>query len=225
MRLPERIGGTGSTTVAGGRFERGGFSLAVVSQNSQSHLLSTRPGRRARKAPERRSNLLDIANAQGEKLEKNNSALARSVKDGLKEQAHLTFDQALGLMARGEIGQGMVWLAEGLTLARKAEHLPLETNFRTNLAGWRQTLHELAETHPHDEHIFRAVAFVDRNSFYAAGEWKEGQGFIQMRSLGTVPPQPKELSLLPSNPWHAPMVGYWPVARTAASISGDITRA
>jgi WD40 repeat protein/tRNA A-37 threonylcarbamoyl transferase component Bud32 len=82
-----------------------------------------------------------------------------------RQRAELTFDRAAALCDQGEIGQGLVWLAEALRLAEEAgpdARDDLQLDIRRSLAGWSRYTHRLDRAYQ-NAHPVAAVAFAREN--------------------------------------------------------------
>src|SRR5262249_44647995 len=65
----------------------------------------------------------------------------------------LAFDRGLALCDRGEVDEGLLWLAHGLELDDKTEGRDLQGAMRTALAGWDGQRHRLKACLEHDSPI------------------------------------------------------------------------
>jgi WD40 repeat protein len=103
------------------------------------------------------------ARLQAEEEERKAKANERQAKKNERQArsnlASARLDRALELCRQGEVGQGMVRMAESLKLADEAEDTSLGQAIRMNLAGWRRPLHSLKHVLDHSpgEEV-RAVA-------------------------------------------------------------------
>ena len=70
--------------------------------------------------------------------------------------ARLLRDQALRQCEQGDVGRGLLWLAESLRLVPEDE-IGLQRAIRTNLAGWRGQTHPLQALLTHTDRVLSAV--------------------------------------------------------------------
>jgi tRNA A-37 threonylcarbamoyl transferase component Bud32 len=83
---------------------------------------------------------------------------ARGRQENLRLLANVTLDHGLNLCSRGEVNQGMLFLARGLALAEEAAAPELSHVARVNLAVWRRRLVTPRAKLHHDGWVW-AVAF------------------------------------------------------------------
>jgi WD40 repeat protein/tRNA A-37 threonylcarbamoyl transferase component Bud32 len=80
----------------------------------------------------------------------------------------LAFDRGLALCDRGEVDEGLLWLAHGLELDDQTQGRDLRGAMRTALAGWEGHCHRLKACLEHDSPI-GLVAFSPDGRLIAAG--------------------------------------------------------
>src|SRR5262249_57442698 len=79
-------------------------------------------------------------------------------KVAIRLAARHALDNAIFSCERGEVGRGMLGLAQALPLAEAAGEASLERVVRANLAAWRTRLTELVAVLPHESPDVRCVA-------------------------------------------------------------------
>jgi PAS domain S-box-containing protein len=111
--------------------------LALVSWNWHSAVVQ-------RRAVEAKTRDEAAARARAEEAERatlqEKDALATAHRDAEVRQVHLVLEHGRTLCEQGDVGRGMVWMAQGLETAGRAGTPELEHALRLNLADWRSQL-------------------------------------------------------------------------------------
>jgi WD40 repeat protein len=139
---------------------------------------------------------------QHEKEAKDNEQMAQ------QNLASSLIDQALNLCERGEVGQGLVRLADARRVALKANADDLVRVIDFNLGGWRPQLHALTALLPHHDKVTASVYSPDgRIVATASGSqvflWDAVTGASLPQSL---PPREPVLALAFGGPKEAPLL-------------------
>jgi WD40 repeat protein len=85
-----------------------------------------------------------------------------------RSTASATYDRGLTLCEQGDVDRGLLWLADSLRIATRAEHADLERVIRTSLAGWGQSSPALRAHLVHRDWI-RSIAFSPDGDRAATG--------------------------------------------------------
>jgi WD40 repeat protein/serine/threonine protein kinase len=82
----------------------------------------------------------------------------RALREADRLSAGLALDRGLSLCERGDVEQGLLWLAKALQIAHQVQDANLERVIRTNWSSWRRHLHSLRGCLLHDGRVL-AIAF------------------------------------------------------------------
>jgi WD40 repeat protein len=93
-------------------------------------------------------------------------AYQRRLYQGLS--ARLLRDQAMRQCEDGDVGRGLLGLAQSLKLVPE-DNVDLQRAIRTNLAGWRGQVHPLLALLGHEDHVMTAVWSPDGRFILTAG--------------------------------------------------------
>lgn len=80
----------------------------------------------------------------------------RSHRDRDRMLVRLSFDRGQALCEKGEVGAGLLWLAQALALSPE-EEAELRQVIRANLANWRRQFRPLRGLLPHDQRVLNVV--------------------------------------------------------------------
>ena len=125
-----------------------------------------------RRAERARDTAIALAGLEGEARHQAEHAAAR-----------LMLDRGQALCDRGEIGPGLLWLAEGLKRTEAAGDTDLIFTFRANLAAWAERL-TIGQVDQPMKSSVQAVAFHPDGRLIATGDW-EGKARLWDATSGT----------------------------------------
>jgi WD40 repeat protein/serine/threonine protein kinase len=83
---------------------------------------------------------------------------SRALRETDRLTASLALDRAVSLCERGDVEQGLLWLARALQIAHQVEDADLQRVIRANWSSWRRQLHSL-RGYLVQEGPIRAIAF------------------------------------------------------------------
>ncbi len=129
--------------------------------------------------------------------------------------AGLLRDRALRHCEDGDVGRGLLWLAQSLQLVPD-DDLDLQRAIRTNLAGWQGQVHPLLGMLKHEDHVMTAVWSPDGRLILTGGVdrntrlWDAATGQIRGRPL----PHPRGVSA----------AAFSPIGATFLTVAGHEVR-
>ena len=144
--------------------------LVVLVGGGLFTLFLTQQRDRAVKAEEKAEQRADDANQARQQALRDKESALLAQKTALRHAAGSAYDSGQQLCERGEVSQGLHWLARALEHARSAGDADLEAAARWNLGVWSRELHTLALVLPHPgEKKVNAVAFHPEGKIIATG--------------------------------------------------------
>jgi WD40 repeat protein len=87
-----------------------------------------------------------------------------------RESANLALDRGLSLCDQGDVGRGLLWLAQALDSATQSGAVDLERVIRINLAGWSSSLHTLRYETANAGSFIQGLAFSPDGRTLLAGD-------------------------------------------------------
>jgi WD40 repeat protein len=126
------------------------FTAAVAAERDQANRLRDLADRRAR----------------AEQSERHRAETAE--RAARRQAADSTLERAQILCQQGELARGLLWMVEGLRMARQAADADLEDALRWNLGAWAREVHPLEQVLPHSGPV-HALTFDPAGTTLATG--------------------------------------------------------